>query len=92
MQKLRERNDDRKVAPSLLYIHRAAAEDYSPVIQLKESYNKITPIEDFSLLEKEFRERLKTLLEELFNPALNFNQTEDEDQCTYCDFKGMCKK
>ena len=77
-RKLRERNDDRKVAPALLYIHRAAAEDYSPVVQLKESYNKTTPVEDFSLLEEEFRTRLQALLEEIFNPDLSFSQTEDK--------------
>ena len=91
-RKLRERNDDRKVAPALLYIHRAAAEDYSPVIQLKESYNKTTPVEDFSLLEEEFRTRLQALLEEIFNPDLSFSQTEEEDRCTYCDFKEICKR
>ena len=90
-RKLRERNDDRKVAPALLYIHRAAAEDYSPVVQLKESYNKTTPVEDFSLLEEEFRTRLQALLEEIFNPDLSFSQTE-EDRCTYCDFKEICKR
>lgn len=91
-RKLRERNDDRKVAPALLYIHRAAAEDYSPVVQLKESYNKTTPVEDFSLLEEEFRTRLQALLEEIFNPDLSFSQTEEEDRCTYCDFKEICKR
>ena len=80
------------LGPALLYIHRAAAEDYSPVIQLKESYNKTTPVEDFSLLEEEFRTRLQALLEEIFNPDLSFSQTEEEDRCTYCDFKEICKR
>ena len=35
-RKLREKGSDLRVAPSLLYIHRAASQDYSPVIRMGE--------------------------------------------------------
>ena len=81
-----------KVAPALLYIHRAASENYSPVICLKEGRNKAEPVTDFSIYETEFRERLQKLLEEIFNPDVDFTQTEVEEKCAYCDFKALCKK
>ena len=81
-----------KIAPALLYIHRAATETYSPVIQMGESRKPKEAVEDFSKYEKEYRERLQRLLEEIFNPEKSFTQTEIIEKCTYCDFKALCKR
>lgn len=81
-----------KIAPVLLYIHRAATETYSPVIQMGEPRKPKEAVEDFSKYEKEYRERLQGLLEEIFNPEKSFTQTEIIEKCTYCDFKALCKR
>ena len=81
-----------KIAPALLYIHRAATETYSPVIQMGEPRKPKEAVEDFSKYEKEYRERLQGLLEEIFNPEKSFAQTEIIEKCTYCDFKALCKR
>ena len=39
-----------------------------------------------------YRARLSTLLAELFDPAVDFIQTEDEDKCNYCPYAGICFK
>lgn len=90
-RKLREAGKDLKVAPSLLYIHKAASEEYSPVVQMGEPRKK-EAVDDFNKYEQEFREHLTTLLEEIFDPSGSFKQTEIEDKCLYCDFKDLCKK
>ena len=81
-----------KIAPALLYIQRAATETYSPVIQMGEPRKPKEAVEDFSKYEKEYRERLQGLLEEIFNPEKSFTQTEIIEKCTYCDFKALCKR
>ena len=86
------RKQNLKVAPSLLYIHRAASEDYSPVVCLKEPRKSEIPVLDFSLYEEEFREELQQLLDEIFHPEVDFTQTEIEEKCAYCDFKAFCRK
>ena len=91
-KKLREKNDSRLVAPALLYIHRAASEKYSPVIQMGEPRKPKEPVDNFAQYEGDFRENLKTLLEDIFNPDISFTQTEIEDKCSYCDFRALCKK
>jgi hypothetical protein len=91
-KKLKEKNDSRLVAPALLYIHRAASENYSPVIQMGEPRKPKEPVDNFAQYEGDFRENLKTLLEDIFNPDISFTQTEIEDKCAYCDFKALCKK
>ena len=86
------RKREEKIVPSLLYIHRAASDEYSPVICLKEPRKPEVPVDDFSLYEKEFREELHQLLEEIFNKEVPFVQTEIKEKCAYCDFKALCKK
>lgn len=86
------RQQSHKVAPSLLYIHRAASKDYSPIIKMGEARKEKEEIMDFSILEEEFREHLRILLEEIFNQQIPFEQTEIEDFCEYCDFKQLCQK
>jgi len=83
---------DMKIAPSLLFINRAASEDYSPVIQFKEPRKSPVSVTDFSEYEDEFREMLQMLLDEIFHPEMDFTQTEIEEKCAYCDFKAFCKK
>lgn len=78
-----------RIAPALLYIHRAASEDYSPVIEMGEPRHK-EPVEDFSCHEAAFRTRLDGLLRELFDPTVPFTQTEYPDICAYCDFRTLC--
>ena len=79
-----------KVAPSLLYIHRAASDTYSPVIEMGEPRQPKIPVNNFSFYEDEFRERLQELLEEIYDPGMPFNQTENTKHCEYCDFKAIC--
>lgn len=80
-----------KVAPSLLYIHKAAAEEYSPIIEMGVRKDKF-PVTNFAFLEDEFRERLRGLLEEIYDTDVPFTQTEHEKVCGYCDFKTICNK
>ena len=80
------------VAPALLYIHRAASESYSPVIEMGEPRKPKIPVNNFAFFEDEFRERLQALLKEIFDEKETFTQTEDSKKCSYCDFKAICKR
>ncbi|MGL5938688.1 MAG: PD-(D/E)XK nuclease family protein [Phocaeicola sp.] len=86
------KKQSQKVAPALLYIHRAAnSESYSPVIEMGEARKKL-PVDNFAEYETEFRNHLQHLLEEVFNPDLSFEQTKIEGACEYCDYKSFCKR
>ncbi|MBQ8500997.1 MAG: PD-(D/E)XK nuclease family protein [Bacteroides sp.] len=80
------------VAPALLYIHQAASESYSPVIQMGPMRQPKIPVTNFSFFEEEFHERLKTLLKELFSADTPFTQTAHEQRCEYCDFRKLCRR
>lgn len=76
-----------KMAPSLLYIHKAAKDDYSPVIKMGKA-----AVTDFSEYQEEFTQSLMGLLQEIFDDKKPFEQTELSNSCTYCDFKAICGK
>ena len=86
------RKQSLKVAPSLLYIHQAASETYSPVIEMGEARQPKMPVNNFAFYEDEFRERLQTLLQEIYNPEEAFTQTEDTKKCEFCDFRELCRR
>ncbi|MDD3037703.1 PD-(D/E)XK nuclease family protein [Bacteroides sp.] len=86
------RQQSLKVAPALLYIHRAASESYSPVIEMGEPRKPKIPVNNFAFFEDEFQARLQALLEEIYNEREPFTQTEDTKKCSYCDFKSICKR
>ena len=86
------RKQSLKVAPALLYIHRAANESYSPVIEIGEPRKPKIPVNNFAFFEDEFRERLQRLLEEIFGAETPFTQTENMKACEYCDFRALCKR
>lgn len=86
------RQQSLKVAPALLYIHRASSESYSPVIEMGEPRKPKLPVNNFVFFEDEFRERLQRLLEEIYDEKEPFTQTEDIKKCEYCDFKAICKR
>lgn len=81
-----------RVAPSLLYIHRASSSSYSPIIEMGAARQRVQ-VDDFSVYEEEFRERLRLLLQEIYNPEEPFEQVADENaRCEYCDFRRLCKR
>lgn len=63
-----------------------------PVIEMGEPRKPKIPVNNFAFFEDEFRERLQTLLEEIFSEEEPFTQTEDTKKCSYCDFKAICKR
>ncbi len=80
-----------KVAPALLYIHKASNETYSPVIEMGKGKDKM-PVNNFAFYEERFEEHLQQLLIEIFDPEIPFCQTDELEKCSYCDFKSICKR
>ena len=86
------RKQTKKVAPALLYIHRAAQDTYSPVIEMGPARQPKLPVNNFGFHEDEFREKLQNLLEEVFSLNTPFSQTDQTRQCEYCDFRRLCRR
>ncbi|MFA7360218.1 MAG: PD-(D/E)XK nuclease family protein [Candidatus Kapaibacterium sp.] len=63
-----------------------------PVKNLKEGIKtiSITPFTDSDM--KQFESVLLFLLEDIFNTDKPFTQTENLENCSYCDFKTLCRR
>lgn len=58
----------------------------------KQNGSKYAPIVDYRQVKEPYENHLQQLLEELFNPEVPFNQTDDLKQCSYCSYKGICQR
>ena len=76
-----------KVSPGLLLIQHAASNDFSTDIKFNGK-----PVDDFSVIDNDFRNHLIGLLQELFDRNVPFRQSEHRpDSCRYCDYRLLCK-
>ena len=73
------------LSPALFFVHKAAAEDYSPEVRIggAEEY-------DFRDDAAEFREHLCRLLAEILDPTRPFLPTETPKNCLTCEFQHLC--
>ena len=63
------------------------------IYPVKKLRNGIDSLKDGYIEEvhfKEFEERLKILMSEIFDKEIPFRQAEDEDRCKYCPYAGIC--
>ncbi len=70
--------------PNVYYIRSLSNDDYSPLISCGSS-----DVEDFTAVRQEFVDKLKELIDEIFDEERPFSQAEKNSEvCKYC----MCKK
>ncbi|MCD8266699.1 MAG: PD-(D/E)XK nuclease family protein, partial [Prevotellaceae bacterium] len=91
---LREQEPRLPVRPCLFFISEAhKGGDYNPLLKLGKGKEArlITSLSDEQAAE--LRERLASLIAEIFNPGVPFSQAaEDSDACRYCDFRRLCQR
>ena len=83
------RDRECETCPSLYYASQMLSKEYSPYIVDRSCNREITTYSDISA---EFEEELTSVFEELFDPEVAFNQVDDSDACTYCDYKKICRR
>ena len=78
-----------ETCPSLYFASKMLSNEYSPYIKDKSCDSTI---QRYSDIREEFEPELTRVLEELFNPEIEFYQVADADACTYCDYKKICRR
>lgn len=82
---VQEEMPNTQLAPALLFIQ-SADKSKDPFI-----YHEKQRIINFAEYADEFRARLRTLIEEIFNPALAFEPTPVTEHCRTCPYSELCK-
>ena len=84
------KNDNTDTKPSLFYASRMLLNDaYSPLLKEMDKGLEIT---SYTMVSEAYEERLKALLDELFDPSKPFEQIDSRETCTRCDYKSICKR
>lgn len=78
---------DDAIVPGLINIKQFFQSDFD--YRLKTNGNPIADARGFLTA---FEDKMKELLEEIFDLNEPFNQTEDLRKCTFCDFRGICER
>ncbi|MCK4663512.1 MAG: PD-(D/E)XK nuclease family protein [Bacteroidales bacterium] len=80
------------VVPGLIFTKETFKDDFNYHILMKAEKNKKKQIDLYSEVSEEFENSLKSILEEIFNPDLEFYQTENHKICENCLFSGICHR
>ena len=77
--------EHQKVRPALLFIQKAAAMDYNPILKIGKKH-----IDDVAIYRDDFMKKLQEVVEEMFNPKTSFEPTQDEKRCNNCPYRKLC--
>ena len=77
------------IYPGIYSLRGIFEEDFNPSLRSKEIGNQQV---EFIAIADQFEMHLKTLLEEIFDTAIPFNQTTNEEHCKYCSYRQICRR
>ena len=76
--------------PAIFNLKEIFTADFNPYLQLREPRKSGVELDDYRHYQEEYAAGLKGLLEEMYDPAIPFTQTEDLKKCEYCPYKEIC--
>ena len=76
--------------PAIFNFKEIFKDDFNPYLQEKESRKPGIEVNNYKDYQQDYEAGLRGLLEELYNPEVAFNQTEDLKKCAYCPYMGIC--
>lgn len=88
LYKAKSGNSNKKIAPGLYNSRDLFLRDFD--VRLKQGRGQY--IDDFSLLEDEYTTLLQELVQEIFDVATPFDQTDDLKKCGYCPYNKVCMR
>lgn len=75
------------VVPALLYPHKSYKDDYNPILKIGSSV-----INDYREFNEEYKNKLNSLISEIYDYTKPFTPTEDTSKCASCHFAAICGK
>ena len=78
---------DTEVSPCLLFIQHAGGDNYDPTLKIGKN-----PVYSITEVQESFMSQLQTLLNDIFNPSLDFTPTEERIRCKNCPYASICEQ
>lgn len=81
-----------KITPHLFFVRDFKKDkDVSTLLYINNNKEQVA-IDDFSPYFADMEKGLRSLLTDIFNPAIPFTQCDNPRQCTHCRFSSICKR
>lgn len=80
------------VQPAVYFLRTLFQNPFDPAVRQTKGRGKADKVESFQDYAADFADRLRRCLDEIFDPAVPFSQTETGQACVYCPFRGLCGK
>ncbi|MFI3301645.1 MAG: PD-(D/E)XK nuclease family protein [Rikenellaceae bacterium] len=86
------KNGEPKVTPSLFYVRQMGDKNYSPnIVDCSTKEKRV--ISSYEECKDEFEQRIQETINELFDESVPFTQCDKDDEiCTHCDYRTICKR
>lgn len=84
--RIKQQQPAHEVSPALLFIQHAGGDNYDPTLVLDKE-----PVNDIATIDDHFLELLTEKIEEIFNPDVSFNPTNDRTRCLSCPYAALCR-
>lgn len=81
------KNGNLPISPAIYYLRSIFNDSFDPRI-----VHGKTAIDNIEYLMEEFIKNLNELINEIFDPSVPFNQTENNEACKWCEFKEVCRR
>lgn len=76
--------------PAIFNLREMFADNFNPYLQQKKPYKTEIEVDDYRQFQEEYKTGLTSLLEDIYNPEIPFDQTDDLKKCAYCPYKEIC--
>ncbi|MCC5937906.1 MAG: PD-(D/E)XK nuclease family protein, partial [Lunatimonas sp.] len=83
-------DNQRPLKPAILNLREIFKEDFNPYLVHVEARGKRQEVQDYEDYREEFEQGLKGVIEEIFDPRIPFDQTDDLQKCAYCPYNKLC--
>ncbi|MCT4616345.1 MAG: PD-(D/E)XK nuclease family protein [Marinifilaceae bacterium] len=80
------------LVPNIYTTRKFYERSFESRLKIKQGPRKYDYIDNYSEVRDEFMDGFKELLREIYNPDIDFKQTEDDAKCGYCVYKDLCEK
>ena len=83
---VKEQHPQTAVSPALLFIQHAGADNYDPTLCFGKE-----PIKDIKESSARFQTLLQEVVDDMFNPDIPYQPTDDRDRCKACPYRLLCE-
>ncbi len=83
---------DYPIMPGIFNSRELFSDEFDVKIKMVNEKGRYSQVWDARPLLQEFESELSGLLREIFDPSVDFDQTEDVKKCRWCPYKGICHR